>query len=361
MISMLSTLTLGIPGNNGPMAGIALGASHHHHNNNHNNDFISTSTHRIGSFRLEVDPVATGTMRNRLNLTSETNAADKNSNNGTNAGKSNNKFVILTFGDIHKNQFTLAKPILDRYGFKGSFFVTCGFVGNNNNANVSENNNQLSRMSWNDILALQQDGQDLESKGMTHRDLNQLPPKDLEFEIGGSKQCLENHGISPNIFAVVHGDAWNNPTVINMIGKYYGFADNGFSDLIFLQCDGYITHKQTDCRTFDDTGTLTYANRYSIREESHNAWDMDYLHNDQITFQKFINQVNSQVAYNNKKGSIDAIPIVAYHSIDDSKGPSSTDIGLFDLEMKYLHDNGFKVIPMSDLGYDENTNFMYIK
>jgi hypothetical protein len=128
-----------------------------------------------------------------------------------------------------------------------------------------------------------------------------------------------------------------------------------------LQCDGYITHKQTDCRTFDDTGTLTYANRYSIREESHNAWDMDYLHNDQITFQKFINQVNSQVAYNNKKGSIDAIPIVAYHSIDDSKGPSSTDIGLFDLEMKYLHDNGFKVIPMSDLGYDENTNFMYIK
>ena len=48
-------------------------------------------------------------------------------------------------------------------------------------------------MSWNDILQLQQDGQDIESKGMTHRDLNQLAPKDLEFEVGGSKQCLENH------------------------------------------------------------------------------------------------------------------------------------------------------------------------
>ena len=58
-------------------------------------------------------------------------------------------------------------------------------------------------MSWNDILQLQQDGQDIESKGMTHRDLNQLAPKDLEFEVGGSKQCLENHGINfPNIFAV---------------------------------------------------------------------------------------------------------------------------------------------------------------
>jgi len=29
--------------------------------------------------------------------------------------------------------------------------------------------------------------------------------------------------------------------------------------------------------------------------------------------------------------------------------------------MKYLHDNGFKVIPMSDLAYDESTNSMNIR
>ena len=39
-----------------------------------------------------------------------------------------NKVVVLTFGDIHKSQFTNAKPILDKYGFKGSFFVTCLWV-----------------------------------------------------------------------------------------------------------------------------------------------------------------------------------------------------------------------------------------
>ena len=40
----------------------------------------------------------------------------------------------------------------------------------------------------------------IESKGMTHRDLKLLAPNDLEFEIGRSKQCLENHDInSPNI------------------------------------------------------------------------------------------------------------------------------------------------------------------
>jgi hypothetical protein len=216
-------------------------------------------------------------------------------------------------------------------------------------------------MSWNDILALQQDGQDIESKGMTHQDLNQLSPNGLEYEIGGSKQCLENHGInSPNIFAAVHGDAWSNPTIVNTISKYYGFADNGFADLMFLHCDGSKTGSQTDCRTFDNNGALTYANRYSIREDSHNSWDQKYLHNDPIIFQQFVEQVNSQTAYNNKKGFTDAIPIVAYHSIDDTQGPSSTDVNLFASEMKYLHDNGFKVIPMSDLRYDQITNNMYI-
>ena len=38
-----------------------------------------------------------------------------------------------------------------------------------------------------------------------------------------------------------------------------------------------------------------------------------------------------------------------------------SDVELFASEMKYLHDNGFKVIPMSDLGYDQITNYMYIR
>jgi hypothetical protein len=68
---------------------------------------------------------------------------------------------------------------------------------------------------------------------MTQVDLNNLSPKALDFEIGGSKQCLENHGVnSLDIFAVVHGDAWNNPVVIDAISKYYGFANNG----LLIQC-----------------------------------------------------------------------------------------------------------------------------
>ncbi len=196
---------------------------------------------------------------------------------------------------------------------------------------------------------------------MTHADLNNLAPKALDFEIGGSKLCLDRHGINPNIFAVVHGDAWNNPLVIDIISKYYGYADNGFANSMFLHCDGYSNSKQTDCRTYFDNGTLTYANRYSIREESHNSLDQSYLHNDKLIFQKFIEAVNSGTDFNNKKGMVNAIPIVAYHGTDDNGDPSSTGVNLFAAEMKYLHDNHFRVIPMSDLVYDSNTNFMYLK
>jgi hypothetical protein len=76
--------------------------------------------------------------------------------------------------------------------------------------------------------------------------------------------------------------------------------------------------------------------------------------------------VNSQDNHN-KHGIIRAIPIVVYHDIvlgldvNDSKIPIDTTMNLFNTEMKYLHDNGFKVLTMADLKYDENNKYLYIK
>ena len=58
-------------------------------------------------------------------------ASHSNSNSvkmsGTNS--SGTKLAIINFDDGYKSQFTNAKPILDKYGFKASFFIVCNFVG----------------------------------------------------------------------------------------------------------------------------------------------------------------------------------------------------------------------------------------
>ena len=76
---------------------------------------------------------------------------------------------------------------------------------------------------------------------------------------------------------------------------------------------------QTDCRTYSDDGTITDANRYPIREWNHNAKDRKYDYNSTAIFNDFVRVVNSQSRYNNNTGGIiNAIPLVAYHNIDNN-------------------------------------------
>ena len=71
--------------------------------------------------------------------------------------------------------------------------------------------------------------------------------------------------------------------------------------------------------------------------------------------------MKSATNYNTDNGITNAIPVIIYHSIDNTGRNYSTTIDLFESEMRYLHDNGFTVLTMADLGYDENTNYLYIK
>jgi peptidoglycan/xylan/chitin deacetylase (PgdA/CDA1 family) len=218
-------------------------------------------------------------------------------------------------------------------------------------------------MTWNEITQLYREGHDIESHSTSHKVLSKLSASDLDYQVGQSKQCLHEHlGVEPIVFSPPHGRGWNNATVIDTIAKYYDLSIGGFvSSPMFLHCYGWKQHSpQTDCSTYSDDGTLNYANRYTIKEVSHNGLDIRYSHDDTQTFEKFVELVNSQTNLN-KDGKINAIPIIGYHNIEDDKAVTSTDISLFYKEMKYLYDNGFKVLTMSDLGYDKNSNYLYIR
>lgn len=241
------------------------------------------------------------------------------------------KVVILTFDDGYESHYSSAKPILDKYDFKATFSIVCNYVGNGN------------RMTWEQIKLLQQEGHDIASHTMDHADLSELPPQKVEYEVGESKQCLLDQGINPKIFAYPFNGGSDNPAVIDTIARYYDLARTATGPIAFLNCNG-------DC---DMT-------KYSIMGWSHDSERKNNALNDQQMFERFIEVVNSQNDYNVNSNHVNAVPIIIWHKIDNSNEEYSTSTNLFNAEMKYLHDNNFKVLTMADLVYDETSNYLKI-
>ena len=207
-------------------------------------------------------------------------------------------------------------------------------------------------MNWQEITQLQNDGMDIESHSMNHKDLTTLSIADLDYEIGQSKQCLLNHGINENvskasIFAYPGHQGANDPTIVNTVAKYYNTARSGDIPLQFLNVP---------------------SNRYALAGinvalETQKDKNTKSFNDFQTSLDKFINLVNSQNKYN-KNGQINAIPVIVYHKMDyksnNDPGVSVTNPDLFDAEMKYLHDNDFKIFTMTNLKYNESNGSIYL-
>jgi peptidoglycan/xylan/chitin deacetylase (PgdA/CDA1 family) len=267
-----------------------------------------------------------------------------------------NKVVLLSFDDNLKGDFTYAKPILDKYGFKATFFIICNKTG------ISGTTRFLNRTNWQDIASMQKDGMDIESHSMNHRHLNHLSANALSLEIAGSKQCIASHGYNVTTFAYPYNEGSNNATVVNLVAKYYYMARSGTEPLMFLHCNGFKKYPQRDCRTYSTDGKLTYTNRYAVRSVSFDVEEIKDSFNNAAMFADFVKMVNSQSKYNKIDGIINAIPLITFHDVDlATNQPYITNADLFDQLMKYLHDNGFEVVTMADLRYDSSANSLYIK
>jgi hypothetical protein len=276
--------------------------------------------------------------------------------NLTNAAiNSTNKAVMINFDDGWKSQLLYAKPILDEYVYKATFFIPCAKMGTT-----------PYWMTWQDIAGLRNDRMDIESHTMTHAHLTTLlsSPTKLTYEIGFSRQCLANHGYNTPIFAYPLNLGSDNPTIVNLVAKYYDLARSGSSPLMFLDCNGPTSH-QSDCSTYSTNGKLNYVNRYDIRSQSFFHISNGQNFSPAEMFQKFVQRMNSQIPYNTN-GKINVIPIITYHNLtnnmkDYDSAASTITVSLFAEEMKYLHDNGFRVLLLNQFGFNPTNNVFYLK
>lgn len=334
---------------------IALNSSNSY-NDNRSSSILSTSDGQSNSNSNKSNLIASdnhyshtsGTPYSMRTLNSIPGSKSANDNLRI-TNSSNNKLVILSFDDNRIGDFTYAKSILDKYGFKATLFIICNKTSDR------------GAMNWQDIAAMQKDGMDIESHTMTHAHLNTLSQSQLDFEIGGSKQCLASHGYNSTIFAYPYNEGSNNPIVVNTVAKYYDMARSGAAQLMFLDCNGFARHPQADCRTYTPDGKLTYANRYAIRSLSFDMIEIKDSFDNTTVFSDFVKTVNSQNSYN-QGGKINAIPLITFHNVAlTNNHPYYTNAGMFDKFMKYLHDNGFKVLTLKQIGYDTNNNIFYLK
>ncbi len=137
------------------------------------------------------------------------------------------KPIILTFDDGYLDIYENAFPILQEYGFTGTFFIPTAFI----------DNNRAGYMNWAMIEEMAAEGHRFEPHSRTHLDLRGRERDTLIWEILGPQETLAAHiGYTPRYFAYPSGqydqdvisllyelDFWG--AVTTMGGKWHGFID----------------------------------------------------------------------------------------------------------------------------------------
>jgi peptidoglycan/xylan/chitin deacetylase (PgdA/CDA1 family) len=277
------------------------------------------------------------------------------------------KAAIITFDDGMLTQYTYAKPILDKFNFKATFYIICNSVDKEN------------RMNWNNIQTLEEEEHEIGSHSMTHKRLSTLSEEEIRYEIIEAKRCLQEKGFNVTSFSFPYNDGDNNKNILKIVADNYYIARTASEPLMLFQCRSENGENNNNNNNDDDDDDDKYENqchhqystennenelqldfkRYTITGLSHEAYKKSGGHSDEEMFEQFIEIVKSQTKYNTEN-SIGAIPILIYHSVDYTGDDYSINPNLFEKEMEYLFENGYKIFQMKDIVYD-NEEELHIK
>lgn len=113
------------------------------------------------------------------------------------------KPIILTFDDGYIDHFTYVNPILNEFGFTGTFFII---------TSLSDENN-TNYMTWQQIQQLATDNMEIAAHTKTHPDLRGQPLESLTYEIIGSYESVATHISDENISFAYPGGKYDENTL----------------------------------------------------------------------------------------------------------------------------------------------------
>ncbi len=177
------------------------------------------------------------------------------------------KYIILTFDDGYEDNYTLAFPVLRKYGFKAVIFLVSDLEYNI--WDLSSGEPKVKLLTIEQCLEMQRYGIEFGSHGRYHRDLTLLSTRELKDEILGSKIVLEKRlGIEILSFCYPYGRV--NNVVKDMVksaGYRYGVATD--SGPVVLHEDWYHIRR---ILIFPDTTTYRFSRKVKGDYTFKKAW-----------------------------------------------------------------------------------------
>jgi len=116
------------------------------------------------------------------------------------------KAVALTFDDGYQDLLDHVLPVLKRFGFRATFFLVSDRVGGTNSWDARHGDPPRRLMGWNEAATLVAQGMEIGSHSRTHPFLTNLSESEMEQEIRGSKEMIEDRlGRPVRSFSYPHG------------------------------------------------------------------------------------------------------------------------------------------------------------
>ena len=120
---------------------------------------------------------------------------------GLEAGADLSKTIVITFDDGYRDFYTDALPILKQCGFTATLFLATDRIHN-----APARIEGADYLTWSDVRELHAEGTRFGSHTVSHPDLRSLGPDQIEYELGHSKEVLEEQlGVSIDAFSYPFG------------------------------------------------------------------------------------------------------------------------------------------------------------
>jgi peptidoglycan/xylan/chitin deacetylase (PgdA/CDA1 family) len=108
------------------------------------------------------------------------------------------KYCVITFDDGYHSLYKYALPVLKKYEFKATLYLTTGAVGEKDFSSLPSLTSTTlpahdKPLTWKEIKEMTIDGWSVEAHSISHADNSQLNEKQLKHEIAESKKIIEQH------------------------------------------------------------------------------------------------------------------------------------------------------------------------